>query len=317
MIVCENLTRYYGSFVAVDRLTLEIPQGAVCALVGPNGTGKSTTMRMLSTLLTPSRGHARIGGRDVVKDPAGVRRLIGYLPEAFQLYEDMSVARYLSFFGRAYGMDAEMTSSRVEDFLERLGLAERRDSRVGTLSRGMRQRLGVAKSFLHDPEVAFLDEPASGLDPAARTELRDFLKYQQYLGKTVVVSSHVLRELADFCDHIAIMQGGKLVEFGPLTGAEGVLARYGSVASGGRRYTLRVLKDAPRLEDFLKTLPELAHVERKDQTLAFDLDGDDEAAARVLARVTGGGYLICKFSPEEIDLEHVYRKASGGQRGAE
>ena len=198
MIVCENLTRYYGSFVAVDNLTLEIKRGAVCALVGPNGAGKSTTMKMLSTLLAPSSGHARIGGRDIVKDPHGVRRLIGYLPDTFQLYEDMTVFRYLRFFAHAYELDESTAIARIADFLERLGLGEKRDSRVATLSRGMRQRLGVAKSFLHDPEVVFLDEPASGLDPTARAELLDFLRYQQWMGKTVVVSSHVLKELADF-----------------------------------------------------------------------------------------------------------------------
>ena len=315
MIQCENLTRYYGSFLAVESLSLEIPQGAICALVGPNGAGKTTTMRMLCTLLPPSRGHARIGGRDVVKDRVGVRRLIGYLPEAFQLYEDLSVERYLQFFARAYGLDQEMANSRISDFLERLGLAEKRHAKIATLSRGMRQRLGVAKSFLHAPEVVFLDEPASGLDPAARAGLRDFLRFQQHLGKTVVVSSHVLKELADFCDHIAIVQDGKLAEFGPLSGAAGVLARYSGLAQGGRRYLLRAVKDAPRLELFLGRIPGISNVARRDQVLTFDLAGDEECAAGVLARTAAEGFLISQFSPEEVDLESVYRKASGGKGG--
>jgi len=314
MIVCENLTRYYGTFAAVDKLSLSIPQGAVCALVGPNGTGKSTTMRMLTTLLAPSRGRALIGGHDVVKQATSVRRLIGYLPEAFQLYEDMSVNRYLNFFGRAYGLEESVCTGRVRDFLERLGLIEKRDARVGTLSRGMRQRLGVAKSFLHDPEVVFLDEPASGLDPVARTELRDFLKYQQYMGKTVVISSHVLKELADFCDYIAIMSNGKLVEFGKLTGVDGVLARHSDVSKGGRRYTVQVLKDAPRLEIFLTELGRLSAIDRQDVTVTFEMEGDDEAAAVLLSRMTAAGFLVTRFAPEEIDLEHVYRKASSGVR---
>ncbi|MCW8130537.1 MAG: ABC transporter ATP-binding protein [Planctomycetota bacterium] len=314
MIRCENLTRYFGSFVALDRLTLEIPQGSVCAMVGPNGAGKSTTMKMLTTLLAPSRGRAWIGGRDIVQDRVGVRQLIGYLPESFQLYEDMSVERYLQFFARAYNLDNALAGERVGDYLERLGLTEKRHARVGTLSRGMRQRLGVAKSFLHDPQVVFLDEPASGLDPVARGELRDFLKFQQHLGKTVVVSSHVLKELADFCDHIAIIQHGRLMEFGPLAGSGGVLARYTGVSAGGRRYTLRVARDAVRLEEFLQALGGVSNLERRDATLAFDFDGDEEAAARVLAQVTAAGYLVTRFMPEEADLEAVYRKASAGGR---
>lgn len=166
MISCENLTCFYGSFLAVDRLTLEIPRGSVCALVGPNGAGKTTTMRMLCTLLRPSRGRATIGGFDVIRELTQVRRLIGYLPEEFRLYEDMTVERYLEFFGRVYSLDAAMRHERATDFLERLGLKDRRKDRIGALSRGMKQRLGVAKSFLHDPEVVFLDEPASGLNPA-------------------------------------------------------------------------------------------------------------------------------------------------------
>jgi len=147
MISCENLTCFYGSFLAVDRLSLEIPRGSVCALVGPNGAGKTTTMRMFCTLLSPSRGRATIGGFDVVREPTQVRRLIGYLPEEFRLYEDMTVERYLEFFGRVYSLDAAMRRERAADFLERLGLKDRRNDRIGALSRGMKQRLGVAKSF--------------------------------------------------------------------------------------------------------------------------------------------------------------------------
>lgn len=316
MIRCEDLTRYFGSFVAVDRLSLEIPQGAICAMVGPNGAGKSTTMKMLCTLLAPSRGRAWLGGRDVVRDRVGVRQILGYLPEAFQLYEDLTVERYLHFFARAYNLDASSANERVNDYLERLGLADKREAKVGTLSRGMRQRLGVAKSFLHDPQIVFLDEPASGLDPVARTELRDFLKYQQQLGKTVVVSSHVLKELADFCDHIAIVQGGKLVEFGPLSGAAGVMAKYSNQAQAGRRYQVRVLKDAARLELLLKEQNDVSKVERRDVTLTFDWTGDEESAARLLAQIAAAGYLVASFAPEQIDLESVYRIASGGEREA-
>ena len=312
MIVCENLTRYYGSFIAVDSLTVQIPGASVCALVGPNGAGKTTTMRMLTTLLPPSRGKAAIGGHDIVRNSRGVRRMIGYLPESFQLYDDLTVESYLQFFAYAYGRDRSAGRARSADFLERLGLAEKRDARVGTLSRGMRQRLGVAKSFLHEPDVAFLDEPASGLDPVARTNLRDFLKYQQWLGKTVIVSSHVLKELADFCDHIAIIQNGRLAEFGPLNGAGGVLERYSNSARNGRRYTLRVIKDAPRLEIMLKENSHLSGLARQDQTLSFNLDGDEEAAARMLTGITAAGFMISKFAAEDIDLEHVYRQASNG-----
>jgi ABC-2 type transport system ATP-binding protein len=313
MIICENLCRYYGSFLAVDNLCVTIDKGAMCALVGPNGAGKTTTMRMLSTILPPSRGHAEIGGRDVVREPSGVRALIGYLPEAFQFYDDMSVECYLEFFARAYGLDPESTGGRIADFLERLGLQEKRRSRIRELSRGMKQRLGVAKSFLHDPEVVFLDEPASGLDPVARTDLRDFLKYQQRLGKTVVVSSHVLRELADFCDHIMIIRDGRLVEYGPLTGANGVLARYAEAAAEGRQYTIQLVKDAARLEEVLAEKDGISTIRRRDATITFELLGDEETAAELLADIVARGYRVSRFGAEEIDLETVYRKASGGE----
>jgi len=315
MIACEDLTCFYGSFLAVDRLTLEIPKSSICALVGPNGAGKTTTMRMLCTLLRPSRGRATIGGFDVLREPTQVRRLIGYLPEEFRLYEDMTVERYLEFFGRIYSLDTAMRHERAVDFLERLGLEERRKDRVGALSRGMKQRLGVAKSFLHDPEVVFLDEPASGLDPVARTELRDFLKYQQWQGKTVVVSSHVLKELADFCDFLVMINHGQLSEIGPLTGEGGVLARHMDTATGGRPYTLKILRDAPKLELALQREECVSNIQRRDQTLHFELAGDEEDASQLLGRLASAGFLIARFAPEEMDLEQVYRKVSGQEAG--
>ncbi|MBE7463570.1 MAG: ABC transporter ATP-binding protein [Planctomycetes bacterium] len=314
MIVCEHLTRYYGSFVAVDDVCFELPSGSVCAMVGPNGAGKSTTMRMLATLLLPSRGHARIAGLDVVDRRDDVRQLLGYLPEAFSFYDDMVVERYLMFFALAYNLDPAMAQERIEDFLERLGLGDKRAEKVGALSRGMKQRLGVAKSFLHDPQVVLLDEPASGLDPVARAELRDFLRYQQHLGKTVVVSSHVLKELADFCEYILILDDGRVKEFGRLSGSGGVLARYSGLAAGGLRYTFRVLKDAPRLELILKDTLGVTGVTRRDQTVECEIAGGEEAAAAILAQVAGAGIPVTRFAPEVMDLEGVYRKAAGAER---
>ena len=310
MISCVNLTRYFSRFVAVDKLSFELPQGSILALVGENGAGKSTTMKMLTTLLPPSRGAAQVGGYDVVKQSQKVRRVIGYLPETFPLYDDMSAERYLRFFALAYQMDEESTAGRISDYLERLGLKSKRDSKIGTLSRGMKQRLGVAKSFLHDPDIVFLDEPASGLDPSARAELRDFLKYQQRMGKTIIVSSHVLKELADFCDHIAIMSKGKLIEFGALSGSAGVMARYSGTAQSGRRFTLRLTRDASRLEEVLKTWPECSNIARRDDVLNLEMSGDDEAAAQLLTKIIQAGYAVAQFGAEELDLESVYRKAS-------
>jgi ABC-2 type transport system ATP-binding protein len=313
LIVCEHLTRYYGGYAAVNNFTVTIPRGAVCGLVGPNGAGKSTLLRMLSTLLPPSFGRATVGGFDAVENPSDVRRIIGYLPEAFQMYEDMTVERYLLFFARLYDLDPEGASALITDYLERLGLADKKQAKVGALSRGMKQRLGVAKSFLHSPDVVFLDEPASGLDPIARAGLRDFLRWQQHLEKTVLVSSHVLRELADFCDHILILSKGRLAEFGRLTGTDGLMAKYAREASGGsgRRWKLRVVRDAARLKNFLGERPELSNVQVLEQSAQFDFPGDDEAAAKLLAATTAAGFWVTHFAAEEIDLEHVYRKAGG------
>ena len=214
IVETRDLTRRYGSMVALDQLNLEIPQGAIFGFIGPNGAGKTTTMRILTTLLPASGGEAWVAGHSVLKDPIGVRKVVGFMPDFFGVYDNMKVWEYLDFFGRSYSVTATRRASMIGELLNLVDLGHKRDEFVMTLSRGMKQRLSLARTMIHDPALLILDEPASGLDPRARIELRELLKELRALGKTVMISSHILTELAEMCTHIAIIERGHLLAAG-------------------------------------------------------------------------------------------------------
>ena len=216
MIETEALTRLYGDLVAVHALDLTVGEGEVYGFVGPNGAGKTTTLRMLTTLLQPTSGVARIAGHDVWKERDIVRGCIGYLPDTFGVYPDMTCTEYLHFFAAAYQLPEEGRPALVQGLLELTDLADKHDHLVDALSRGMQQRLGLARTLVHDPKVLILDEPASGLDPRARVEIREVLRELQRMGKTILLSSHILSELESLCSQIGIIDQGKLVAQGPL-----------------------------------------------------------------------------------------------------
>src|ERR1035437_5137096 len=212
----QGLSVMYGKQVAVRNLSLTIPRGEVFGFIGPNGAGKTTTIKVLATLLKPQFGSVRVLGTDVVHSPQTVRRNIGYVPDSFGVYEDLTVTEYLSFFAAAYRIEREKRAGTVMDVLALTDLSDKADSQVDALSRGMKQRLGIARILLHDPQLLLLDEPASGLDPRARIELRELLKELQRMGKTILISSHILHELSQFCTRIGIIEAGKLVAEGSL-----------------------------------------------------------------------------------------------------
>jgi ABC-2 type transport system ATP-binding protein len=210
----DGLTKRYGGTYAVRDLTLEVPAGSVFGIIGPNGAGKTTTFSILATILAPTSGRAEVVGCDTTTDPRGVRRRMGYMPDVLGVYDNLRVEEYLRFFAAAYGIPRATWPGLVDGLLELVGLEVKRDAMVDSLSRGMKQRLALARALVHDPDVLILDEPASGLDPRARVELRELLGELQAMGKTVLISSHILAELEEMCSHVAIMEAGRLLAAG-------------------------------------------------------------------------------------------------------
>ncbi len=229
MIVTQNLTRWYGDFLALDGLNLDLQRGDLFGFIGPNGAGKTTTMKILATLLTPSSGQAFVDGVDVVKNPEKIRRLVGYMPDFFGVYREMRVAEYLAFFAAAYKVPGKSRGRVVGELLELVDLTHKSEDTVGALSRGMQQRLGLARALVHDPSVLILDEPASGLDPRARVEMREILRELSSMGKTIILSSHILPELANICTRIGViargtsLASGSIEEVSAQVAPEGVL----------------------------------------------------------------------------------------------
>ena len=265
----RSVTKRYGSLVAVDDLDLEIPYGSVFGLIGPNGAGKSTTFSIIATLLEPTSGSVEVLGIDPLVSPMAVRRRLGYMPDVLGVYDDLTVDEYLRFFAGAYGLPAAEHDTTVGGLLELVDLGGKQGSQVNSLSRGMKQRLSLARALVNDPDLLVLDEPASGLDPRARVELRLLLGQLQQMGKTIIISSHILAELAEMCTEIAILERGRLLADGPpaeirnrLGGTREVLARYADgtterleVTSIDQQHELlaRLATDERRLVEFSET----------------------------------------------------------------
>ena len=311
----EGLTRTYGATVAVDGVDLEIGVGEIYGLVGPNGAGKSTTLRMLATLLEPSAGEARVLGVDVGRRPNSVRRIIGYMPDTFGVYDDMRVSEYLDFFAQVHVIPAQRRRQMVGDLLELVDLAAKRDAYVHSLSRGMQQRLCLAHALVHDPPVLLLDEPASGLDPRARAELRELLRELRAMGKTIVISSHILPELEELCSAVAIMDQGKLLAAGPVAEIEARFRR-GSVIR------TRVIGDAQALAAALDWFRGSAHVasaaQLSDGLLELALPGGDDAVSTAMFEAMKAGHRLASFAPVASDLEELFLQitAPEGPAGA-
>jgi ABC-2 type transport system ATP-binding protein len=299
----DALTKRYGRSLAVAGVDLEVESGEIFGLVGPNGAGKTTTLKMLATLLQPTAGDAEIAGRSVRREPDAVRRVIGYMPDTFGVYDDMRVWEYLDFFGRCYGLPASRRRQMIGDLLELVDLAGKRDEYVQHLSRGMQQRLCLAHALVHDPEVLLLDEPASGLDPRARVELRELLRELRALGKTIVISSHILPELEELCTSLAIIDHGRVMASGRV---EDIAERF----RVGGVYRARVLggnEQALAASQVLNALPEVASVvSREDGMLELALAGDDTAAAAVLSALVKAGQRVVSFAPAASDLEELF-----------
>ncbi len=308
MIETRDLTKMYGELYALNRLNLKLDQGDVYGFIGPNGAGKTTTMRILATLLNPSWGEATVCGYSIYNSSRDIRKLIGYMPDFFGVYDDMKVSEYLEFFAAAYRIQGLDRKKKCDEVLELVDLGYKRDAFVTSLSRGMTQRLGLARVLLHDPMVLLLDEPASGLDPRARIDMRALLKRLRSMGKTILVSSHILPELADICNKIGIIERGQLLFDGDVETAIKQV-RQNTVIHVG--VEINRLKEA---SGFLKTMEGIFSIEERDNadylrvTLAHDFkDGSFIAEALVRA-----GYKLKTLHEEEVNLEDVFMGITKG-----
>src|SRR5690349_22428736 len=263
-----DLTRLYGSMVALSQLNLTVNRGDLFGFIGSNGAGKTTTLRILATFLAPSSGKAEVLGHDVVKDADAVRHAIGYMPDFFGVYKDMEVTEYLDFFGACYKIPTAQREKTVNDVLELVGLSEKKGSLIGALSRGMQQRLGLARVLIHDPQLLLLDEPASGLDPRARIEMMAILQELQRLGKTIIISSHILSELQTLCNLVAIIEKGKLIYSGPVQGVRDQM-------SNGQTYWVTVSGDNAKALEILKGRSEVQEVTTADGEIKITLANHD------------------------------------------
>jgi ABC-2 type transport system ATP-binding protein len=309
MIHCEQVSLSYdGLRQAVAELSFGVQAGSIFALVGPNGAGKTSTLRMLATLTDPSGGSIKIDGLDAIKDREAVRRRIGYLPDNFALYDQMTPVDYLEFFARLYGVAPEIYRKRIDALLEEFDLTQKRQSPIGMFSRGMRQRLGVAKTLVHDPKVLLLDEPASALDPGARLKLKEALARLKHRGLAVIISSHILPDLAGLADAVGIMEGGRMIHAGPV---DALVA-----AQKGARlvYVIDVL-DADRarraFNDFGARL--LSKEEPQPGRFEVTLDGGAETVAALVESLVLRGAKVSHVAPRESALEAVYRASAAAQ----
>ncbi|WP_417900133.1 ABC transporter ATP-binding protein [Bacillus haimaensis] len=308
MIETVNLTKKYGKFTALDSLNLKVEKGTVFGFVGHNGAGKSTTFSILSTLLAPTSGTAYVNGYDVCDNPKMVRKFIGYMPDFFGVYDQFRADEYLDFYGASYGIPYEERQKLIPQLLELVNLSDKRDAYVDVLSRGMKQRLCLARALIHDPEVLILDEPASGLDPRARIEMREILRELKHMGKTIMISSHILPELAEMCDEIGVINGGKLV-------ATGRVEQIHQQLQANKVLKVLVTGNMEGAIQFFEDCPSVSNIqvnEQKENLLSFSFEGSDAEQVELLKNALGRGIMILSFSQEESNLEDIFLEITKG-----
>ena len=305
MIETKNLTKNYGSLTAVDDLNLTIKDGDIFGFIGPNGAGKTTTMRVLVTLLEPTRGTAFINGLNVTKDGKKVRRLVGYMPDFMGVYDDLKVFEYLEFFAAAFGIERKKRKSIVEGVLELTDLEPKKSATVDSLSRGMQQRLGLARVLIHDPKVLILDEPASGLDPRARIEIRELLRELKRMGKTIMISSHILSELEEICDHVGIIEHGKLVFSGTM---EEIRPRLGIQS----KVRVRVAKHQDKAIELLSALPQIRQVQALGDEIAITFHDGQDSDGIVARTLVKANFDIISIQPERLKLDDAFLQLTKG-----
>ena len=306
MLEVQNLRKEYGGLTAVKGVSFSLQPGDIFGFIGSNGAGKTTTIRMIATLLEPTSGTAVLNGHDVRKDPMAVRRMIGYMPDFFGLYDDVKVWEYLDFFAAIYEVPVRERPAIIDNVLELTDLTVKKDAFVQSLSRGMQQRLCLARCLVHDPKLLLLDEPASGLDPRARAELKELIVELGRMGKIVIVSSHILPELADFCNTVGIIERGEMLAFGEVDKIVRDL-------HPTRALEARLLRDPSIAAEVVAKLPGvLAAVTKGESGIRIDFNGDPEAQAEVVRALVQGGHGVLDFREEQADLEDVFLKLTTG-----
>jgi ABC-2 type transport system ATP-binding protein len=309
----ENLTKVYGAFVALDALTMSVDRGQILGFIGPNGAGKTTTIKILVGLSKPSRGKATIAGKDCEKDARAIKRLVGYMPDVFGAYDNMRVREYLDFFAAAFKIPRKERVKRIEQCMEITGARYMKDRYVEALSHGMKQRVGIARTLLHDPQVLILDEPANGLDPQARIEMRQILLRLAEMGKTLIVTSHILPELSRICDTVAIVSQGRLQAFGTL---EQIMADLNQ-----RRMMELELIDAQTTRQVADTLTSMlgedasVKASEAEAQVRFSTTDTDEHLAKLLATLVSQGVQVVQFREVPMDLEDAFLSVTARMKG--
>jgi ABC-2 type transport system ATP-binding protein len=301
MISTRNLTKYYDAKPAVVDVDLYVPRGEICGLIGPNGAGKTTLLKMVAGLLRPSSGMIEVAGVDVGAEPKRLHSMVGYVPDTFGLYDELSVRHFLEYFARAHKVERDKIDKRIYKVLELTDLTSKIDSRVGSLSRGMRQRLVIAKTLLHAPEILLLDEPASGLDPLARIELRELIKELGKLGTTLIVSSHILNELEDFCSSLVIMERGHILRSGKV---EHLLTEFTS----GTPVCIELIsrEEAAALSANLSDNASITELSLYESVLQFSFAGGREELAQLHRDLVVSFNGIVSFYERKLTIEDVF-----------
>lgn len=313
MLEIQGLTKKYGKFLALDNLNLHIEKGEIFGFVGPNGAGKTTTMRITCGLLKATSGTVYVDGVNALTNPDDIKRKVGYVPDFFGVYDNLKVMEYMEFYGSMYGMDKADVDEIADGLLELVNLSDKKDVFVDTLSRGMKQRLCVARALIHNPDLLVLDEPNSGLDPRARFEMKEVLKNLGAMGKTIIISSHILPELAEMCTSIGIMERGHLI-------ASGKVDEIMQKTKGSQPIHLRAVlssdeEEETQKESLTRLLKEQPNVEKVTQTedeLLISFNGNDEDAATLLKNLVDANIRISNFYREKEDLESLFLEITGG-----
>jgi ABC-2 type transport system ATP-binding protein len=305
MIELRNFGKQYGDFTAVESLSLKIEAGELFGFIGPNGAGKSTTIRFLATLLQATHGEGIVNGHNVAADPIAVRRSIGYMPDNFGVYDGMKVWEFLDFFAVAYQVPVSRRKAVLTDVLELLDLTHKRDDFVNGLSRGMKQRLCLAKTLVHDPPVLILDEPSSGLDPRARLEVKALLKELRAMGKTILISSHILTELADCCTSIGIIERGQLLLHGPIDEVYRQIQRH-------RTLEVRFAANPAVGISLIRSDPKVLQVIENSRSCKVEIDGGDADVQRLLRQLVAADCGLVSFADKEPTLEDVFMMVTKG-----
>ena len=307
MLEIKNLVKKYGKFTAVNDLNLTVPESSIFGFVGPNGAGKTTTMKIMSGLLKATSGNVMIDGIDVTKKPRALKENIGYMPDFFGVYDDLKVMEYMDFYAGTYYIPYEQREELINNLLEIVDLSHKKEDYVDGLSRGMKQRLCLARSLIHDPKLLILDEPASGLDPRARVEMKEVLKQLQTMGKTIIISSHILPELAEMCTEVGIIDQGHIV-------VQGTVQEIMKQMTKVRKIQIHPLENMEGLLKILEEQPVVEDVVENTSDVEFSFQGTDQELTALLKQIVLADIDVLSFKEKEGNLEEIFMQVTGGEQ---